>query len=178
VRNADPNEDISGLVRRISKPGDGVYVCAPRGVDQTRWTQKNPPNYVERSHVLLGRTVDTGRVWDIIAVARHLHGTNTLVYVAGEGPAAVLAAYAALWEPDIAGVIAVNPPTSHMEANAPQFLNILRVCDIPDVFGMLVPRSLTVYGWSGEAMKRVSQAYVSATATKELRFVHEGENPE
>jgi len=171
VRNPDPNEDVPGFVRRISKPGDSVYVCAPRGVDQTRWTRKNPPNYVERSHVLLGRTVDAGRVWDIIAIARNLlsERRETIpVYVAGEGPAAVLAAYAALWEPQIAGVIAVNPPASHMDSNAPQFLNVLRVCDIPDVFGMLAPRPLTLQGYSGEALRKVTQIYAFADASAKL----------
>jgi hypothetical protein len=168
VRNPDPNEDIAGLVRRISKPGDCVYVCAPRGVDRTRWTQKNPPNYVERSHVLLGRTVDTGRVWDVVAAARSLHDKGIPVYVAGEGPAAVLAAYAALWEPDIAGVIAVNPSVSHMDAHAPQFLNVLRVCDIPDTFGMLAPRPLTLLDCEGDALGKISQIYAAAGASEKL----------
>ena len=100
-----------------------MYLCAPRGVDGTRWTRKNPPNYVERSHVLLGRTVDAGRVLDVAAVARYLygkHGGKMPVYVLGEGPAGVLAAYAALWEPDIAGAILNKPPLSHMDADAPR----------------------------------------------------------
>jgi len=178
VRNPDPNEDVSGLVRRISKPSDRVYVCAPRGVNQTRWTRKNPPNYVERSHVLLGRTVDTGRVWDIIAAARSLHEESIPVYVAGEGPAAVLAAYAALWEPEIAGVIAVNPPASHMDANAPQFLNVLRVCDISDAFGMLAPRPLILKGYGGDAWSRVAQIYTSADASKRLIAKPDADGPE
>jgi len=171
VRNPDPNEDITELTRRISEPGDHVYECAPRGTDQTRWTRKNPPNYVERSHVLLGRTVDTDRVWDVVSTARALvrgRKGNTPVYVAGEGPAAGLAVYAALWEPEIAGVIAVNPPSSHMDANAPQFLNVLRVCDIPDVFGMLAPRSLTLQGYGGNALARVTQVYAAAGASEKL----------
>ena len=28
--------------------GDEIYLCAPRGVGRTRWTRKNPPNYVEQ----------------------------------------------------------------------------------------------------------------------------------
>ena len=138
---------------------------------QTHWTQKNPPNYVERSHVLLGRTVDTGRVWDIIATARYLHAEHADIplYVAGEGPGAVLAAYAALLEPDIAGVIAIDPPSSHMDAKAPQFLNVLRVCDIPDVFGMLAPRPLTLRGWAGDASAKVAQIYAAADAATKLK---------
>ncbi len=171
VKSPDASDRTSVLQDRVRESGDRVYVCAPRGVDQTRWTQKNPPNYVARSHVLLGRTVDAGRVWDIIAAARHLHAqhADVPVYVAGEGPGAVLAAYAALWEPDVAGVIAVNPPSSHMEAQAPQFLNVLRVCDIPEVFGMLAPRPLTLVGLKGEAMTKVAQIYASAGTAAKLQ---------
>ena len=95
--------------------------------------------------MLLGRTVDSGRVWDIAATAQYLHAKyagKAPVYVFGEGPAGVLAAYAALWEPEIAGAILNNPPLGHMEADAPALLNVLRVCDIPDVLGMLAPRPL------------------------------------
>jgi len=171
VRNPDPNERLSERVRSVYQRGDCVYACAPRGVGETRWTRKNPPNYVERSHVLLGRTVDTGRVWDIIAAARYLrerYGRSVPVHVLGEGPAAVLAAYAALLEPEIAGVIAIDPPSSHMEAGAPQFLNVLRVCDIPDVFGMLAPRALTLYERDGDAMAKVARIYTAAGASERL----------
>ena len=55
----------------------------------------------------------------------------------GHGPAAVLATYGALWESDIAGVILRAPPPTHMDPAAPQLLNVLRVCDVPHVMGML-----------------------------------------
>jgi dienelactone hydrolase len=161
---------VGGWPDRVLEPGDRWYMCVPRGLYQTQWTQKNPPNYVERSHVLLGRTVDAGRVWDIIAAARYLHAkyADVPLCVAGEGPEAVLAAYAALLEPEIAGAIALNPPSSHMDPKAPQFLNVLRVCDIPDVFGMLAPRPLTIRGWTGDAPAKVARIYSAAGASSKL----------
>jgi hypothetical protein len=123
-------------------------------------------------HVLLGRTVDTGRVWDAIATARHLHAESegkVPVYVVGEGPAGVLAAYAALWEDEIAGVMLRKPPLSHMAHAAPQFLNVLRVCDVPDVLGMLAPRPVTVYGSEGKLLDKVVRTY--AAAGDSARFV-------
>ncbi len=51
VRNADSTVDILQWIHDVHEPGDHVYVCTPRGVGDTRWTRKNPPNYVERSHV-------------------------------------------------------------------------------------------------------------------------------
>jgi dienelactone hydrolase len=171
VRNPDPNDHALNWLPAVMKPNDFVYVCAPRGIYQTHWTQKDPPNYVERSHVLLGRTVDTGRVWDVIATARYLRAQHPdlPLYVAGKGPGAVLAAYAALLEPDIAGVIALDPPSSHMDVKAPQFLNVLRVCDIPDAFGMLAPRLLTIRGWTGDGPAKVAQIYAAAGASDRLR---------
>jgi dienelactone hydrolase len=168
VRNSDSAEHISDWIHRVYEPGDHVYVCAPRGVGDTRWTRKNPPNYVERSHVLLGRTVDTGRVWDVIATARYLRGKyneSVPVYVLGEGGSGVLAAYAALWEPDITGVILNKPPLSHMSGEAPQFLNVLRVCDIPDVLGMLAPRALTVYDNRSELLRKIAEIYAAVGAS-------------
>lgn len=169
VRNPDSNEYVSNWVRRVYEPGDRVYVCVPRGVGQTRWTRKNPPNYVERSHVLLGRTVDTGRVWDIVAAARYLHSKyngDIPVYVLGEGFAGVLATYAALWEPEIVGVMLNKPPLSHANIEAPQFLNVLRVCDVPDVLGMLAPRVLTIYSNRSDVFGKVAKIYTTAGASK------------
>jgi hypothetical protein len=152
-------------MRQVHQAGDEMYVCEPRGVGDTRWTQKDPPNYVARSHVLLGRTVDTGRVWDVIAAARYLraeHDGKVPVYVVGEGAAGVLAAYAALWEAEIDGVILSKLPLSHMQQGAPQLLNVLRVCDVPDVLGMLAPRLLSVYGTAREQLEKVAAIYAAA----------------
>jgi dienelactone hydrolase len=165
VEGSKPAGSASDWLKLVQEKGDEVYVCEPRGVGSTRWTRKNPPNYVQRCHVLLGLTVDAGRVWDIIAAARYLcaeHQGKVPVYVAGQRAAGVLAAYAALWEPEIAGVILSHPPRSHMETDAPQFLNVLRVCDIPDVLGMLAPRPLTVYAKSDQRWERTAAAYGAA----------------
>jgi dienelactone hydrolase len=171
VSNGDSGNSVPDPILSACSPFDDVYACSPRGVGETRWTRKNPPNYVERSHVLLGRTVETGRVWDIIATARYLrskYDNKVPLHVLGEGPAAVLAAYAALWEPDIAGVVAVDAPTSHMDPNAPQFLNVLRVCDIPDVLGLLAPRPLTLLGGEAGAVAKVEAIYSAAGAATQL----------
>lgn len=171
VRNAGDGTGIPDWILRIHKPTDEVFVCAPRGIGPTRWTRKNPPNYVERSHVLLGRTVDAGRVWDIATTARYLctkNGGKIPVHAAGAGAAGVLAAYAALGEPDIAGVMLREPPLSHMSDDSPQLLNVLRVCDIPDVLGMLAPRPVTIQGTDRERLKKVAEAFAAASELGKL----------
>ena len=171
VHGGESAEAAADLGRRISRAGDRIYVLAPRGLASSRWTRKNPPNYVERCHVLLGRTVDTGRVWDVAATARYLaarHGGKTGVHVAGKGAAGVLGAYAALWEPEIAGAVLDSPPLDHMLTDAPQFLNVLRVCNVADVLGMLAPRPLTVHGADGAAPRKVAKIYTAAGAAKKF----------
>ncbi|MEM9657702.1 MAG: prolyl oligopeptidase family serine peptidase, partial [Planctomycetota bacterium] len=115
-------------------PRDEEYHLAPRGVGGARWTRKSPPNYVERAHALVGRTVDAGRVWDIVATWRYLRNelpTTIELRLAGEGAAAVLATYAGVLEPRINHFQLVDPLASHMDSAAPQLLNVLRVCDVP-----------------------------------------------
>src|SRR5581483_7418997 len=139
--------------------GAGIVV-SPRGV-YTPWTRKSPPNYVERSHALLGRTVDAGRVQDLIAVVKSLdaqaEGKMKLRGV-GRGQAGIIAAYAALFEPSIKEVIIVDPPTSHKDG--PIFLNVLRVLDIPEALGLLAPDvKLTLVNAKDKAFDRTEQLY-------------------
>ncbi len=150
---------------------DEVYICEPRGLGDSQWTRKNSPNYVERSHYLLGRTVDSGRVWDIAATARYLralHKGQIPVHVVGEGASAVLAVYAALLEPDIAGLTLRQPPASHMDDSAPALLNVLRVADIPEAVGMLAPRQLTLVDAPPGSFEKTAAIYRAAGAAEKL----------
>ncbi len=147
VLNSDPDKLSKSRLSLDHELGkDALYVCWPRGTEATQWTVKNPPNYVARSHVLLGRTVDTGRVRDVIATVRYLREQHpkSVIRVAGEGNEGILAAYAAVWEPETTEVVIGNPPLTHMDATAPQFLNILRVADVPEMLGLLAPRKLEI----------------------------------
>ena len=148
VRNAESSEGDLRWVNPERSPGDHVYMCTPRGINETAWTRNDPPNYVERSHVLLGRTVDTGRIWDIIAAARYLrgkYGGDVPVHVFGHGAAGVLAAYAGFLESDISMTVVYDLPRSHMDAGAPQLLNVLRVCDIHDMLHAMGSAGVHVY---------------------------------
>jgi hypothetical protein len=147
----------------------GVGSALPRGIAE-EWTRKSPPNYVERSHALLGRTVDAGRVWDIIATARRIMPEKVdswSIRVAGRGQAGILAAYAALFEPSIKEVVIVDPPTSHRDG--PIFLNVLRVLDIPEALGLLAPDvKLTLVNAKDKAFDRTEQLYRLAGAEKKF----------
>jgi dienelactone hydrolase len=173
VTNLDDGDDSSAWLKSRISSSERVLVVDPRGVGPTQWTRKNPPNYVARSHVLLGTTVDTGRVRDVAAIARWVkQQTGKPVRVAGRGPAGLIAAYAAVLEPDIEGAVVVDPPRSHMDAAAPQFLNLLRVCDAPDMLGLLAPRPLTVVVSEGDQVwDRTASCYQAAGARQHFSRV-------
>jgi len=135
-----------------------ALLLKPRG----GWTRRNPPNTVERSMALLGTTADAGRVWDVIVVARRKPG----LFVTGRGPAGILAAYAALFEPSLQGVTIVDPPASHREG--PHFLSVLRVLDIPEALGCLAPRPLVLINARDPAFDRTVAIYSAAGAADRL----------
>jgi hypothetical protein len=153
------------------KASDLVVLVSPRGCGGLAWTRKNPPNPIERSLALVGRTVDAGRVWDVQATARWMHevdenGLQTVL--AGKGQAAILAAYAALFEPSIEELILVEPPASHRDG--PHFLNVLRVLDIPDAVGMLAPRRVTIATRDEKPFERSKKFFAAAGAADKLKF--------
>ena len=171
VTASDLNAAPPAWLNKFLKENDGLFACEPRGIGASEWTRKDPPNYVERSHYLLGRTADSGRVWDIAATARYLrrrYGDQKPVYLAGENASAVLAIYAALLEPDVAGLILSQPPATHMNESAPALLNVLRVCDIPQALGMLAPRPLTIVADPSDWGKNVTAIYRAAGASDKL----------
>jgi hypothetical protein len=171
VANSGLDDAPPGWLKSCATDQDSIYACEPRGLGSSRWTTKNPPNYVERSHYLLGRTIDSGRVWDIAATATYLKSLSlgdAEVYLAGEGPAAVLAVYAALLEPQIGGLALSGPPVTHMDTKAPVLLNVLRVCDVPDAIGMLAPRPVTLVSTANEVTEKVTAVYGRAAAAEKL----------
>ena len=145
-----------------------VLRFSPRGTANAAWRSPHP-YHIERALAIVGRTADSGRVRDIAlaaAMVRERSGGKNPVRAIGRGTAGVLALYAALLEPAIEEVVAVSPPASHHEG--PNFLGILRVCDIPDAMGALAPRKLTLAGAPEDLGKRVEAIYTAAGARDRL----------
>jgi hypothetical protein len=99
--------------------------------------------------MLLGQTLDSMRVWDIrraVQALRMMHPTNAPISIQAEGPMAVNALYASLFEP-VSQLQLWNLPASQREG--PDYLNVLRVVDIPLVTCMalnLKDRAIHLHG--------------------------------
>lgn len=148
---------------------DSVLIVITRG--GWRWTRKSPPNYVERSHALLGQTVDTGSLRDVIAFVRMMNMLAADKPAAGKaqwklvsrGRAGVIIAFAGLLEPSIREVVIVAPPNSHRDG--PHFLNVDRVLDLPTALGLLAPDvKLTLINARDPAFDKTAAIYKLAGA--------------
>src|SRR5262249_13542378 len=145
-----------------------AVLLSPRGCGSLKWTARKPP-LPERALALVGRTVDTGRVWDVQAAARWLHEEeepHKRLLVAGKGNAGVIAAYPTLLESCIEELSLVEPPASHKDG--PTFLNVLRVLDVPDALGLLAPRRLTVVHGPSTGVEQVRRIFRAAGAEEKF----------
>ncbi|GMU21173.1 MAG: hypothetical protein AMXMBFR13_12660 [Phycisphaerae bacterium] len=162
-------------VERIARPEDIIYLCETRGHGETRWNEPSPPNRIARSHLLLGRTVDLGRMIDAGATAAYLkqrYQGRLPVHLAGRGAAGVVAGYTAFWdEATITGATVIDPPKSHLDNDAPLFIGILTFADIPEMLGAVAPRPLTLIGGPEEMVKRVQRIYGAARALEKLEVL-------
>lgn len=114
---------------------------APRGIGLTDWrTGFDDPKtiakkeiQIRRRHMQIGQTLDGMRVWDIrrgIQAARQVDGLATLpLWLQAKREMAVNALYAGIFERHIERADLWQLPLSHREG--PDYLNVLRVLDIP-----------------------------------------------
>lgn len=159
--------------------GDGsVLLLCTRGIGPVAWTKDIFPNTFERAFPILGSTSDSGRVWDVATIVRRHSAGQRGWRIAGEGKGGLIGAYAALFEPAITEVIAVNPPASHQprkpgEPYGPALLNVLRVWDVPDALGSLAPRRLQLRGAADPAFQRATELYQIAGAADRIEIKNE-----
>ena len=144
---------------------DAVVLLSPRGVGPTERTFKKP-YYFLRAMALLGRTMDSGRIWDILAFVHAADRPRTTWKVLGRGQAGILGAYAALYDKKLNEIACVAPPASH--DNGPYLLSVLRTLDIPDALGLLAPRPLTLRGTKAKAFDKTAAYYRAADAADKL----------
>ena len=104
--------------------------------DSKRMTQ------IRRRYMLLGQTLDSMRVWDIRCAVRALkvlpEFRASALSLRARGEMGVNTAYAALFEPAVSRLELDQLPKSHMQG--PDYLNVLKVVDIPQVLEMLGSR--------------------------------------
>jgi dienelactone hydrolase len=126
---------MSGTVL-VYFPPRGIGLTAP-GADARKQTQ------IRRRYMLLGQTLDGMRVWDIRRACQAVRTmpltVSSRLELSGKNQMAVNVLYASLFEPGIEGLVLDSPPASHRAG--PDYLNVLRVLDVPQAMAMAAERS-------------------------------------
>ncbi|HVN82250.1 MAG TPA: prolyl oligopeptidase family serine peptidase [Terriglobia bacterium] len=146
---ASPGETLETLlwnflrVDTFNTIPETIYVVYPRGIGRRSWDDEVRRKF-ERDSMLLGRTLDEMRLYDVLCavqLATALPGFDGKeISIAGKGVQGLIGAYAALLDERITRVILHSPPLTHK--SGPIFLNILRYTDVPQALAMLAPREL------------------------------------
>ncbi len=121
-----------------------VAYLAPRGIGLSAWSTK-PRDQVQirRRFMLLGQTQDQMRAWDILVTVNTLPGLPFVrdlpITLQAEGLMAVNALYASIFAAHPHTLEVSGLPISHRIG--PDYLNVLRVLDIPQTVALAAEKS-------------------------------------
>jgi dienelactone hydrolase len=97
---------------------------------------------LRRRFMLLGETIDSVRVWEIVRSVEAVRASSEFgklpIRLEAEGDMAVNALYASLFAP-VDELVLTNLPKSHQDGG-PDYLNVLRILDIPQAVAMASER--------------------------------------
>jgi dienelactone hydrolase len=143
-------------------PDGDLTLIAPRGIGPTMLATADDKN-MRRRYALLGQTLDAMRIWDArLAVTEWrmnggflmqppVNGKRRSLRLIGMRDSAVLALWTAVYEPWIASVILIDPPTS--VRSGPALLNVERILEMPQAVALLYPRPVRIVGSDPAAWK-------------------------
>jgi dienelactone hydrolase len=151
--------------------------CATAGVEVRNTSVTSVgPGYLwtlRRVYPLLGQTLPERQVHDLLAgmaLVRREPSTGPIALF-GQGYTAPLAIYAALLDPRVSEVILAEPPESHEDPEAAEFLGILRIGDLPQNLALLHPRPITFVGKVPDAYQWTLQLYEQLAAADRIRVI-------
>ncbi len=111
-----------------------VAFIAPRGIGPTEWTRDAKKRvHIDRRFNLLGRTLDSARVWDTLQATealREIMGGDATIELRGSNEAAGWSLHAALFTRNVSKLDLKNLSTDYRQG--PYFLNISREATITD----------------------------------------------
>jgi len=149
-----------------------VLVLQPRGIDYPLSNEQMAT--VKRTAVLLGSTLESMQVWDILRSVDYLRSGENLnlssVQVLGRKEMGALSIYAALFDERITRVILDDPPSSHWQK--PALLNVLRLTDLPEAAGMMAPREIVSLTPLPPAFAYTSRIFALYGKPAAIRQVH------
>ena len=164
--------------RLTAPPADAATAVAMVEVRHTAETSLGPGVLwsVRRTCPLLGYTLEERQVADLLAGIGALRARSdppARCAVFGAGATAAPAIYAALLDDSIGEIVLADPPTTHTDPAAPQFLGVLRVGDLPHNLALLHPRPITFVGTVPAAYEWTRRLYERLGSADRFRVVPE-----
>lgn len=125
-------------------PGTVWVALAPRGIGPTAGSgDARKQVHIRRRFMLLGQTLDALRVWDVVRAAAALHTRSDWaglpLTLEARGLMSGVALYAGLFVPGLEALELTALPASHEQG--PDFLNVLRVLDVPQAVALAAERA-------------------------------------
>jgi hypothetical protein len=136
--------NLDEFIRPVLTNNQAMAWFAPRGIGPTAWSHDEKKQIqIRRRFMLLGQTLDSMRVWDIRRAMQAIRLVKDLkdapLWLQGKKQMAVNVLYAALFEPNITRLDLWE--LAETQAAGPDYLNILRVLDIPQTVAIAAERS-------------------------------------
>lgn len=141
---------VGNAINSIVENGDVVAFFCPRGIGPTKWAEPGSfeDTHIRRRFPLIGQTLDGQRVWDTkraIAALKTLPDLKAIpLSLRGDRDMAAVALFAGLDDPNVASLSLANLAPSYREA--PAFLNLAKVLDMPQAVALAAPKPVTLTG--------------------------------
>ena len=149
VLDGPVEQKLASLRREVASELPGIQVLfAPRGIGENAWQgDAKKQIQIRRRFMLVGQTADAMRVWDItraLELLSELPETTGLPrFATASGHMAVNLAYAALLSRHSVEALRLEDlPSGHMQG--PDYLNVLRITDLPEVLQVLKDSGLKI----------------------------------
>ena len=153
VDPTDHDDILSALATHV------VLVLRPRAVDYSLTNEQLAG--IKVSAALLGTTLESMQLWDILRALEYLAGHERLaartVSLYGRGEMGALALCAAALRDNISRVIVNNPPVSFW--NGPAVLHALRYTDLPEIARVIAPREIVSIGPIADLYRAAGSLY-------------------
>lgn len=158
------NRTVAGIRKDIN-----LAFFDARGIGETAWGD-DLNWHVRRSAAWTGRTLASMRVYDVLRCLEMLRKTKGLdpdqIYILAENEMTVVAAYAALLDGNVKGLILKDPPPTQNLPDSPdgneggvEMLYCLQITDFPQVVGLHYPKRVTILDDAPESFQWVKDLY-------------------
>ncbi len=122
-----------------------------------------------RAYPIVGQTYYERKTLDLLAAIqmfRRQQGVKNIV-VYGRGYDAAVAIYAALLDPEVTEIILEDPGVTHWNGG-PEFLNVLKIGDLPHNLALAFPRPISFIGKIPKAYEWTKQCYDACGAGEKV----------